>query len=350
MQRQTPLDTSLTGFVAGGARGCVHKADDKPLMQEITVNFTKGEWRDQVEHPQNYGFTSFVREAVYDKDNQIDRCAEHFTWFMTGNRAFPVTGALDDRRYRLLNMEEGEAAVYDDQQQSIKLKRKEIQTRSQKRITLRLIKDEDQHKEDAERDQQKHKDKPLSSMMFDKDTIEIVRTKDDGQLAAKSKEEDKPGTMLSRVFLTKGDEKDKDKIIIETPSLHQTIDEKNKTYIVRVPSGKIVSETETLSITIEETSGVKQITSKSETLSTVIDESDGVKKITSKSETLSITIDEINKTIRLKSANLGVTLHENSKWVVIGDGVQGYQAARIGSLTARGDVIVGRVATKVLVL
>lgn len=318
MQRATPLDSSFRAYVSGGARGCTHEADDTKKMQEVKINFMKNETRDKVERPQNYGFTSYFRKAEV-KNGQIEKCAEHFTQFMGGNRSFPVCEAVDDRRYRMFNTEEGEVTIYDDQQQSVKLKRKEIQTRSQKRITLRLIKDEDQHKDDAERDQQKHKDKPLSSMMFDKDTIEIVRTKDDGQLAAKKDEEDKKGTMLSRVYLTKGDEKDKDKIIIETPDVHLTIDTAKKTFEI-----------------------------KTETLSTTLDE---IKKtITLKTETLSATLDEINKTIKLKTARVGVTLHEPSGYVIVGDGVQGYQAARMGSLTSKGDVIVGRVATKVLVL
>jgi phage gp45-like len=303
--------------VAGGARGCMHEADDTKRMQEVKVNFMKNETRDKVERPQNYGFTSYFRKAE-KKNGQIEKCAEHFSQFMGGNRTFPVCEMVDDRRYRLMNAEEGEVTVYDDQQQSLKLKRKEIQTRSQKRITFRLIKDEDQHKDDAERDQQKHKDKPLSSMMFDKDTIEIVRTKDDGQLAAKKDEEDKKGTMLSRVFLTKGDQKDKDKIIIETPDAHLTIDTAKKT---------IVNNTETLTTTMDEINKVIKL----------------------QSETLSITIDEINKTIKLKTARLGVTLHENSGYVIVGDGVQGYKAAHLGSYTSKGDVIVAKVAQMVLV-
>jgi phage gp45-like len=335
VQRATPLDSSFRAYVAGGARGCTHEADDTKKMQEVKVNFLKNETRDKVEHPQNYGFTSYFRKAE-KKNGEIEKCAEHFSQFMGGNRTFPVCEIVDDRRYRVFNTEEGEVTVYDDQQQSVKLKRKEIQARSQKRITVRLIKDEGQDKDDAERDQQKHKDKPLSSMMLDKDTIEIVRTKDDGQLAAKKDEQDKPGTMLSRVFLTKGDEQDKDKIIIETPEAHLTIDTAKKT---------IVNNTETLTTTIDEIN--KIIRQESETLSITIDEIH--KTITLKSATLSVTIDEINKAIKLKTARTGVTLHENSGYVIVGDGVQGYQAAHLGSYTSKGDVIVAKVAKMVLV-
>lgn len=319
MHRATPVNTSFRAYVGGGSRCLIDKTDDEKEMQECTSQFMKAEERERVECPQNYGFTSNVVEAKKDNDGQIEKCAEGFVQFMGGNRSFPVVEVMDDRRFRLKNMEQGEVAVYDDQQQSVKVKRKEIQTRSQKRITIRLIKDEDQHKEDAERDQQKHKDKPLSSMMFDKDTIEIVRTKDDGQLAAKKDEEDKKGTMLSRVFLTKGDQEGKDKIIIETPEVHMTIDTATKTMEI-----------------------------KTETLSTKLDEIN--KTVEIKTETLSTKLDEINKTIKLKTARVGVTLHEQSGYVILGDGAQGYQAARIGSLTSKGDVIVGRVATKVLVL
>jgi phage gp45-like len=330
MHRATPVNTSFRAYVGSGSRCLIDKTDDEKEMQECTAQFMKAEERERIECPQNYGFTSNVVKAEKEDDGQIKKCAEGFVQFMGGNRSFPVVEVMDDRRYRLKNMEEGEVAVYDDQQQSVKVKRKEIQSRSQKRITLRLIKDEDQHKEDAERDQQKHKDKPLSSMMFDKDTIEIIRTKDDGQLAAKKDEEDKKGTMKSRMFLTKGDDKEKDKIIIETPEVHLTIDEKAKSFEIDVDKddGQIVIKTETLSITLNETKKTIQL----------------------KTETLSATLDEINKTIKLKTQSVGVTLHNNSGYVIAGDGVSGYQAARMGSLTSKGDVIVGRVATKVLVL
>lgn len=303
MQRATPLDSSFRAYVSGGARGCTHEADDTKKMQEVKINFMKNETREKVERPQNYGFTSYFRKAEV-KNGQIEKCAEHFTQFMGGNRSFPVCEAIDDRRYRILNAEEGEVAVYDDQQQSVKIKRKEIQTRSQKRITLRLIKDEDQHKDDAERDQQKHKDKPLSSMMLDKDTIEIIRTEDDGQLAAKKDEEDKPGTMLSRVFL------DKDHVHIQTPHISILWDEENR---------KLTLSTE---------------------FTTIVMEDKDAKEITLTAP----------KKITLSTPNNDVVVNDENKVVQVGDKTAKIPIAHLGSITADGAWIIGNVAKKAVVI
>jgi phage gp45-like len=165
MQRATPVDTSIRAYGAGGARGLVHKADDTQFMQVLKVNYMKYETRDNVEHPQNYGFSSVVREAEYGSDDGSDKPAsgqpekpikngaEHFGQFMGGNRAFPVIQAVDDRRYRLFNNKEGEVWVYDDQQQKIQIKRNLILTRSQYKIVHRVIKDEQQSDKTKTRDQ-----------------------------------------------------------------------------------------------------------------------------------------------------------------------------------------------------
>ena len=299
MHRSSPANTSFRSYVAGGARCLIDKVDDTKKMQECKINGMQNEMMERIESPQNYGFTSVVIESE-GKDGMIEKSGEGFVQFMGGNRSFPVVEVMDDRRFRLRNQEEGEVAVYDDQQQSIKIKRKEIQTRSQKRITLRLIKDEDQHKEDAERDQQKHKDKPLSSMMFDKDTIEIIRTKDDGQLAAKKDEEDKKGTMKSRLFLTKNDE-ETDKITIETPNISIEWDEKER---------KLTLKTEKTTITMEDKPQVK---------------------------------------ISLSTEKTDVILDESLQKVKVGDKTANIPAAMKGSVDSHGDVIVARLAQKVLV-
>src|SRR5215471_12032325 len=188
MQRQTPLDTSLRGYVAGGARGLVHKADDTTPMQELKANFLRNETREKIEHPQNYGFTSYCKEAEYDgggggagggggggngggdsEEKEIKKAAEHFAQFMGGARSFPVVQNLDDRRFRLRNMDEGEVCVYDDQQQKVHIMRKRIYTRSQFKIEQRVVKDEpeaDGHGRDpvASRDAKKDESKCLSTI------------------------------------------------------------------------------------------------------------------------------------------------------------------------------------------
>ncbi len=114
MHRATPLMTSFRSYTAGGARSVVDKVDDSTMMQEMSGNFMKGETREKVESPQNYGFTSVVRPATKGKDGQITDSAEAFITFCGGNRSFAVAGVMDDRRYRPMGLKPGENAQYDD--------------------------------------------------------------------------------------------------------------------------------------------------------------------------------------------------------------------------------------------
>jgi len=112
MHRATPVNTSFRAFSAGGARSVVDKVNDGSLMQEMAGNFMKGETRDKVEAPQNYGFTSVVADATKGKDGQIEESAEAFMSFIGGNRSFPVAGIMDDRRHRLKELEKGDTALF----------------------------------------------------------------------------------------------------------------------------------------------------------------------------------------------------------------------------------------------
>jgi hypothetical protein len=114
MHRATPLNTSFRAYTSGGARTMIHSIDDGKMMQEMGGNFMKGENRDKVESPQNYGFSSVVRAATKDAQGMIKEAAEGFISFMGGNRSFPVCAIMDDRRFRPLGLKEGENAQYDD--------------------------------------------------------------------------------------------------------------------------------------------------------------------------------------------------------------------------------------------
>jgi len=114
MHRYTPLMTAFRAFSAGGARSIVDKVDDGTLMQEMSGNFMKGETREKVEAPQNYGFSSVVRPAKKGKDGQIEESAEAIMSFIGGNRSHPIAAMMDDRRFRPLGLKPGENAQYDD--------------------------------------------------------------------------------------------------------------------------------------------------------------------------------------------------------------------------------------------
>ncbi|MBR0940974.1 phage gp45-like [Bradyrhizobium diazoefficiens] len=112
MHRATPLNSSLRGYSAGGARGVVDQVDDSKLMQEMGGNFMANETRSGVEAPQNYGFTSVVFDAEKDALGKIKASAEHFSAFIGGSRSFPVAGSMDDRRHRLFKLEKGDTAMF----------------------------------------------------------------------------------------------------------------------------------------------------------------------------------------------------------------------------------------------
>jgi phage gp45-like len=112
MHRATPLNTLTRSYTAGGSRSVVDKVDDTKYMQEMGGNFMHQETRDQIEAPQNYGFTSVVFDAEKDKDGKITASAETFIGFMGGNRSFPVAGNMDDRRHRLYKLEKGDTAMF----------------------------------------------------------------------------------------------------------------------------------------------------------------------------------------------------------------------------------------------
>jgi len=89
--------------------------DDKKI-QEIQATILAGETRDKLERFQQYGFTSkpFVG-------------AEAITLSLGGIREHTVVIAVDDRRYRLKNLADGEVALYTDEGDKIHFKRsKEI--------------------------------------------------------------------------------------------------------------------------------------------------------------------------------------------------------------------------------
>jgi len=116
MHRHTPLTQGYVGYTGSGARALVDKIDDAKEMQEMGGSMMFGESRDKIESPQNYGFTSVVKEATKGKDGQIEECAEAYMSFLGGDRSFPVATVMDDRRYRLKELKPGDVAFYDHQQ------------------------------------------------------------------------------------------------------------------------------------------------------------------------------------------------------------------------------------------
>jgi phage baseplate assembly protein V len=94
------------------ARAVVSLVDDSAKMQALQLSLLKREIRDGVERFQNYGFTSKPHVG-----------AEGVVVFVGGNRDHGLCIAVDDRRYRVKGLADGEVAIYTDEGDKIHLKR-----------------------------------------------------------------------------------------------------------------------------------------------------------------------------------------------------------------------------------
>lgn len=104
-----PIRNQVANMVS---RAVVRLVDDSTKVQALQLDLLDEETREEIEHVQNYGFTS-----VPFPD------AEAVVLFVGGRRDHGLAVAVDDRRYRLKNLQKGEVAIYTDQGDSIVIKR-----------------------------------------------------------------------------------------------------------------------------------------------------------------------------------------------------------------------------------
>lgn len=104
-----PLRTRILMTIA---RAVVESLKDTGGLQVMKIDVLAGENRDNVERFQNYGFTSVPFPG-----------AEAVVVFQGGNREHGLIIAVDDRRYRLKGLENGEVAIYTDEGDKIHFKR-----------------------------------------------------------------------------------------------------------------------------------------------------------------------------------------------------------------------------------
>lgn len=111
----SPLDRVLLKVRQMVSRGVVLLVNDAAKMQEIQLKIMADDTMDGVERFQNYGFTSKPHTG-----------SEAIALTVNGDKSHTVVIAVDDRRYRLKGLDDGEVALYDDQGQKIVLKRDQI--------------------------------------------------------------------------------------------------------------------------------------------------------------------------------------------------------------------------------
>lgn len=94
------------------SRAVVQLVNDGTRLQGLQVALLADELRGDVERFQNYGFTAHPHPG-----------AEAVAASVAGNRDHLLVLAVDDRRYRLVGLEQGEVAIYTDEGDKIVLKR-----------------------------------------------------------------------------------------------------------------------------------------------------------------------------------------------------------------------------------
>jgi len=114
---QRELQQLRTRVALLAARAAVRRVDDTEKMQTLQADLLAGNTKDGIEHFQHYGFTSKPRPPSGSMG------PEGIGLALGGSRAHTAIICVDDRRYRLKALEDGEVALYDDQGQVVKLGR-----------------------------------------------------------------------------------------------------------------------------------------------------------------------------------------------------------------------------------
>jgi len=97
------------------ARGVIESISENEGLQKVKMELLAGEIRDGMEHFFDYGFTSSPKSG-----------AEAVVVFPGGNREHGLVIKIDDRRFRLKTLAEGEVALYTDEGDKIHFKRGNI--------------------------------------------------------------------------------------------------------------------------------------------------------------------------------------------------------------------------------
>ena len=94
------------------ARGVISLVRDARKWQSAQLELLDGEVLDDAERAQQYGFSPVPHAG-----------AEAVVLFVGADRSHPVVLAVDDRRYRVQALKDGEVAIYTDEGDRIHLKR-----------------------------------------------------------------------------------------------------------------------------------------------------------------------------------------------------------------------------------
>lgn len=107
-----PLMSRVRGMIS---RMVINLVNDATKLQALQVTLLADQTPDEVEHFQHYGFTSVPHAG-----------AEGIALAIGGSTGHTVVVNVDDRRYRLKALPEGEVALYDDLGHKVHLTRNGI--------------------------------------------------------------------------------------------------------------------------------------------------------------------------------------------------------------------------------
>lgn len=112
------------------------------------------EWSTNVERFQQYGLTTYPKkqeqkqqggQALPANQQSKQPAAEGLVTYVNGSRDHPIVIAIDDRRYRVTSLKEGELCLYDDQGHQIHVTRDGVvvSAPNNKTITAQIMKSSD---------------------------------------------------------------------------------------------------------------------------------------------------------------------------------------------------------------
>lgn len=104
-----PLKNRIQNMVC---RCTIKLVDDTKKVQNIQASLLAGELKSDIEHYQEYGFSSVPKVGM-----------EGLIAFIGGDRSNGVIVAIGDREFRLKSLQPGEVAIYTDEGDFIKLGR-----------------------------------------------------------------------------------------------------------------------------------------------------------------------------------------------------------------------------------
>lgn len=119
--RQSPIDLGNRLFNML-SRAVLRKIDDARLLQEQSIDMRGDEKRDHTERFQFPFLTSVPHE-----ENKLG-VAEGIVCCITGDRSHMIMLVVDDRRYRICNLANGELMIHDEQGQQVHITRAGVNT------------------------------------------------------------------------------------------------------------------------------------------------------------------------------------------------------------------------------